>query len=115
MGKRRKLKGLLTTTHGEGRTEEGSRLSRAASACWLEHQNKWRQHRQHSSSLELKIRFWEGVKGANWAKGRRSSTRDYRFMITEVHFRKLQKRLNNIVANIRSTRLRTRQRSKGKC
>lgn len=76
--KRRKLEELLTTTHGEGRTEEGAGLSRAVPACWFEHQNKCRQHCQHSSSLELKIRFWEGVKGANWAKGQKSSTRDYK-------------------------------------
>lgn len=64
--------------HSWGGQKRRGGLSRAAPACWLGHQNKWRQHRQHSSSLELKIRFWEGVKGANWAKGRRSSTRDYK-------------------------------------
>lgn len=85
---RRQLEELLTTTHGEGRAEEERGLSRAAPACWLRYQNKWRQHHQHLSSLELKTRFWEGVEGANWARGKRSRVRDYK-IIRGFHFQEI--------------------------
>lgn len=61
-------------------SRRGQGLSRAAPACWIGYQNNWRQHHQHLGSLELKIRFWEGTEGANWARGKRASIRNYKII-----------------------------------